>query len=108
MRLAAAGLGADASQAPSATADSLRSRPQQSEVHQVGLLRQRRQKAPELHEELEGRCQHPKDEDARKAEPTSGNGEGMSLTAFNLYMVSSNDQWPIPATKVYFYVTHGF
>ena len=77
MRLAAAGLGADASQAPIASQDSPRSRPQQSEVHQVGLLHQRRQKVPELHEELDESCQHPNGEGARIFVPTSGVGEGL-------------------------------
>ena len=70
--LAAAGLGADASRG-----HPPRSRPQQSEVQQVGLLPQRLQQGPERHQELEGRCQHPKGEGARKAEPTSGVGEGL-------------------------------
>ena len=63
----AIGVGDDASQGQP------RSRPQQSEVQQVGFLLQRRR---ELNEELEGRCQHPKGEGARRAEPTSGVDEG--------------------------------
>ena len=34
-------------------------------------------KAAELHEEVEGRCQQPQGEGARKYEPTSGVGEGL-------------------------------
>ena len=71
-RLAAAGFGADASQGQP------RSRPQQSEVQQVGLLHQRRRrKAPEIRAEFEGRWRHPKGESARRAEPTSGVDEGL-------------------------------
>ena len=72
-RLAAAGLGADAS-----PGHPPRSRPQQSEVQQVGLLHQRRrQTAPEVHEVFEGRWQNPKGESARKADTTCGVDEGL-------------------------------